>query len=153
IYNIFRMALGIEICVDSLASCIEAVEGGAVRLELCSALFLGGLTPSYGLMKIVRDKLPDTPVNVMIRPREGDFHYTRDEIELMKHDITQAKQLGYHGVVFGALTPIGTIDIATTKELIEHAKPLSITFHRAVGMCYLSRLLTHSLTDTYSRHV
>eukprot|EP01133_Synstelium_polycarpum_P013296 gene13296-15628_t len=131
----------IEVCVDSLASCFEAIKGGASRLELCSALFLGGLTPSYGMMKSVRDKMPHTfPVNVMIRPREGDFLYSRDELDMMKHDIQAAKDLGYHGVVFGALTADGRIDIAVTKELVEYSLPMSVTFHRAIGTVLTSGL-------------
>ncbi|EFA74795.1 copper homeostasis protein like protein [Heterostelium album PN500] len=127
--------VGIEVCVDSLQSCLEAVKGGAIRLELCSALFLGGLTPSYGLMKIVKQKLPDFQINVMIRPRDGDFLYSDEEIEIMKHEIDIAKSLNFNGVVFGVLNANGTINKETTKMLIEYSNPLSVTFHRAIDMC------------------
>eukprot|EP01132_Coremiostelium_polycephalum_P007711 gene7711-9485_t len=124
----------LEICVDSLESCEEAIKGGAHRLELCSSLFLGGLTPSWGMMKIVRERFPNFPIHVMIRPRGGDFLYSKAEIEIMKQDILAAKQLGFNGVVFGLLNADGSIDKHTTSDLIQLSLPMSITFHRAFGI-------------------
>ncbi|KYR00100.1 copper homeostasis protein [Tieghemostelium lacteum] len=125
----------IEVCVDSVESCVEAIKGGADRLELCSSLFLGGLTPCYGMMKIVRQVIPkDFPVFVMIRPRQGDFLYSEFELLIMKEDIKAAKELGYQGVVLGVLDRFGNIDIPVLRDLVQLATPMSVTFHRAFDM-------------------
>ncbi|KAF2070989.1 hypothetical protein CYY_007684 [Polysphondylium violaceum] len=125
-----------EVCVDSFESCVEAIKGGAGRLELCSSLFLGGLTPSYGMMKVIKDKLPHTvPIHVLIRPRAGDFLYNDIEMEIMERDILIAKELGYEGVVIGILLSDGSIDVTRTKQLASLASPMSVTFHRAFDMC------------------
>jgi copper homeostasis protein len=123
----------LEVCVDSLASCVAAEQGGAARVELCSSLFEGGLTPSAGMIKLAREKLT-IPMNVIIRPRGGDFCYSDEEFACMRYDIQQAKELGADGVVIGILLPNGHVDIQRTAELVELAHPLSITFHRAFDM-------------------
>jgi copper homeostasis protein len=120
----------IEICVASIQSALAAQQGGAARIELCDNLYEGGTTPSYAAIKMAVERL-DLGVHVMIRPRGSDFCYDELEFELMQEDIKTCKQLGAHGVVFGILLPDGQIDIERTKRLVELARPLSVTFHRA----------------------
>jgi len=120
-----------EVCVESLAEALNAVHAGANRIELCENLAVGGTTPSYGTIKKCREVLP-VPFMVMIRPRGGDFVYTDDEFDLMKEDIAVCKELKASGVVFGLLTTSGRIDIPRTRELIELARPMQITFHKAI---------------------
>ncbi|MCK9618559.1 MAG: copper homeostasis protein CutC [Lentimicrobiaceae bacterium] len=150
----------IEICVDTLASAIAAEHAGANRIELCSALSLGGLTPGAGLMQQVREMV-NLALHVMIRPREGDFCYSEEEFAVMKTEITVAKQLHADGVVFGLLLPDGNIDTERTKILTELAHPLNVTFHRAFDLtndpfsaleeiisCGASRILTSGQAPT-----
>ena len=120
----------LEICANSYQSAKNAQEAGAHRIELCQELSVGGITPSYGLLKQVTDKLP-IPVFVLIRPRSGNFVYTDEEFNIMKQDIQLSKKLGCSGIVSGVLNNDNTIDIERTKELIELSKPLEFTFHRA----------------------
>ena len=123
----------IEVCVDSVASAIAAECGGADRIELCSNLIEGGVTPSYGLIETVR-AATSLPLHVMIRPRAGDFCYEPEEFEIMRRDIVIAKNLGAEGLVFGILRPDGRINIKRTRELVELSQPFSVTFHRAFDM-------------------
>lgn len=123
----------IEICLESVESVIAAQKGGADRVELCSDLFEGGLTPTIGTVKTALKK-SNIKINAMIRPRGGDFCYSDEEFEVMKEDVKAFKDTGINGIVFGILTPDGDIDIARSKELIELARPLSVTFHRAFDM-------------------
>jgi copper homeostasis protein len=123
----------LEICAYSVESCINAQQAGANRVELCGGMGEGGTTPSYGTIALAREKTT-IPIYVMIRPRGGDFVYTEDELESMRRDIDMAKQLKVAGVVIGILLPDGTVDVATSKELIERAKPLGVTFHRAFDL-------------------
>ncbi|MDB4303802.1 copper homeostasis protein CutC, partial [Desulfosarcina sp.] len=120
----------VEICAANIQSAIAAQEGGAKRIELCDNLYEGGTTPSYASIKLVLEKL-DIPINVMIRPRGSDFCYDDLEFEMMKEDVLLCKQMGVNGVVFGILLPDGNVDMIRTKELVELARPLSVTFHRA----------------------
>jgi len=120
----------IEICANSYQSAINAQEASAQRIELCSELSVGGITPSYGLLKQVIKELK-IPVFVLIRPRSGNFYYADSEFEIMKHDIQACKDLGCKGIVSGVLNKDNSIDIERTKELIELTKPLEFTFHRA----------------------
>ncbi|WP_291256287.1 copper homeostasis protein CutC [Fusobacterium sp.] len=120
-----------EKCIGSFLEAIEAQKLGAERVELCDNLEEGGTTPSYGTIKMVVDKL-DIPAFVIIRPRGGDFFYTEEELEIMKEDIRVCKKLGVKGVVIGALNRDNTINYEAIKEMIELAKPMSITFHKAI---------------------
>ncbi|NMB55631.1 MAG: copper homeostasis protein CutC [Leptolinea sp.] len=123
-----------EVCIDSVEGALAARQGGAQRVELCDSLVEGGTTPSYGMIELTcRSASPD--VNVMIRPRGGDFVYSDLELDVMKLDIQAAKKSGAKGVVFGLLKPDGRIDKSRTRELIELARPLSVTFHRAFDLC------------------
>jgi copper homeostasis protein len=119
-----------ELCAESIQACLAAREGGADRIELCTALSEGGLTPSHGLTRaaVLRSGLP---VHVLLRPRGGDFLYTEDEFVLMREDLLHARTLGASGFVLGILCADGTVDIERTRELVDLAAPLEITFHRA----------------------
>lgn len=150
----------LEICVDSIASALKAQEGGADRIELCDNLAQGGITPSAG--KIAQAKrLLHIPVMVLIRPRKGDFLYSDLEFELMLDDISRAKELGADGIVSGVLHKDGSIDTVRTSWLVEAARPLPFTFHRAFDMCkepweaihqlahlHVARILTSGLRPT-----
>ena len=124
----------IEVCIDNLESLHYAQQGGASRIELCSSLALGGLTPSVGFMKQAA-KHAHVPVYAMIRPRQGDFLFSDDEIELMLADIHAARQAGLQGVVVGVLTPQSQINRDTLATLVKEAKGLGVTFHRAIDQC------------------
>ncbi|ALJ00883.1 copper homeostasis protein CutC [Rufibacter tibetensis] len=126
-------AIQMEVCVDSVQSAITAQKAGAQRVELCDNLVEGGTTPSAGMIQLCRQHL-SISLHILIRPRRGDFLYTDLEFEVMKQDIMVAKQLGADGVVFGVLLADGNIDVVRTQELIELARPLSVTFHRAFDL-------------------
>ncbi len=120
----------VEAAVDSYHAAVRAQTAGAGRIELCGPLHDGGTTPSAGLIaRCLDDLLPS--VNVLIRPRAGDFVYTDAELDIMKRDIAVAKELGVDGFAVGALTPDGEIDASQLAELIAVATPLRVVFHRA----------------------
>lgn len=123
----------LEICVDSMESAMAAVRGGAQRLELCSALSLGGVTPSTGLILAIRQQSP-IAISVLIRPRAGDFVYTDSEFETMRQDVLHTKQVGIESIALGILDADGGIDIKRTSKLVELARPMKVTFHRAFDM-------------------
>ena len=112
----------IEICANSAQSCVEAEAGGAKRVELCAGIPEGGTTPSYGEIKTAQALTSTIDINVIIRPRGGDFLYTPAEIDAMLLDIELCKQLKVHGVVFGCLTKEGDIDVPLMRRLMEAAK-------------------------------
>jgi copper homeostasis protein len=122
--------LKIEICVEGVRSALAAGRGGADRVELCENLAVGGVTPSAGAIRVARAGL-DAALHVLIRPRGGDFAPDADEFEAMRHDVARARELGADGVVLGLLTPDGRVDRERTARLVEAARPLSVTFHRA----------------------
>lgn len=120
-----------EICANSVESCLAAQEGGADWVELCAGIPEGGTTPSYGEIKLARKLLTKTKLHVIIRPRGGDFLYTPLELERMEEDIRICRDLGVDGVVFGCLTEEGEVDREANRRLVELARPMSVTFHRA----------------------
>ncbi|WP_301098940.1 copper homeostasis protein CutC [Otariodibacter sp.] len=124
----------IEVCVDNLESVITANQFPIDRIELCSALSVGGITPNYGLLKqaVAISKIP---IAVMIRPRAGDFIFSEYEVQAMLSDIEMAQNCGITNIVIGALTPLAQIDIQTIKRLLIVAKGMKITFHRAFDLC------------------
>jgi copper homeostasis protein len=120
----------IEICVDTLDGAKTAARGGASRIELCSSLSDGGVTPSLGLVEVALSSVR-IPIHVMVRPRGGDFVYSREEFSSMERDIEHFKRAGVHGVVFGLLTRRREVDTERTRQLVQRASPMSVTFHRA----------------------
>jgi copper homeostasis protein len=123
----------IEIVVYNIESALKAQEGGADRIELCDNPGEGGTTPSFGTIESVRQNV-NLDLFVMIRPRGGDFHYSNYEFHSMKRDIDQCQKLSADGVVFGILNPDGTLDKKRCKELIDRARPMKVTCHRAFDM-------------------
>ncbi|MEO6346303.1 MAG: copper homeostasis protein CutC [Aquaticitalea sp.] len=120
----------LEICASNYESAINAEKAGAHRIELCSELAIGGITPTYGFIKQVM-KAVKIPVFVLIRPRSGNFTYSDEEFDFMKKDIKICKDLGCAGIASGILNIDNSVDIERTKELVELSRPLEFTFHRA----------------------
>ena len=127
------MAGILEVCVDSLASARAAIKGGADRLELCSALSIGGLTPYTELLRQIRQE-SDIPVRCLMRPRAGDFLYTEEEIQMMAMQITALRTAGADGFVIGCLTPEGDLDAKAMVPLLEAAKGAGLTLHRCIDV-------------------
>lgn len=125
----------IEACCQNLESIAHAVEAGANRIELCENLSCGGVTPSAEMIRMALEIAGKVPVNVLVRPRAGNFVYSPEEVLQMIESIGLCKQLGVNGVVIGALKDNGSVDKATMEVLIREARPLHITFHRAFDQC------------------
>jgi len=155
----------IEIATSDFLTTKSAVEGGADRIELCANLAEGGTTPSFAHIKKCRESF-NIALFPIIRPRGGDFLYTKDEFEIMKNDIKLCNELGCEGIVIGLLNMDGTIDMTRTSELIELAYPMDVTFHRAFDRCKdpfialeelieigCQRILTSGQTPTVSEGV
>jgi copper homeostasis protein len=128
------MIYRLEVCTDNIESALSAQDAGADRIELCADLIEGGTTPSYGLIASARNNL-SIALNVLIRPRGGDFLYSDLEYDIMRRDIDICGECGADGIVFGILRSGGAIDLERTANLVELAYPMSVTFHRAFDMC------------------
>ncbi|MDO6543726.1 copper homeostasis protein CutC [Photobacterium sanguinicancri] len=128
------MIMQIEVCIDNLESLHYAQQGGANRIELCSSLALGGLTPSAGFMHLAA-RHATIPVYAMIRPRQGDFLFSSDDVEIMLADIYAAKQAKLAGIVIGTLTSSGHVDKEIVSSLMKEASGMGVTFHRAIDQC------------------
>ena len=128
------MSFLVEICVDSVESAIVAEAAGAGRIELCSALVEGGVTPAAGLIEAVRSNT-SVRMHVLVRPRSGDFLYSDRDFGVMRREIDTAGEKGAEGIVTGILMRDGNVDVERTALLVEYASPMSVTFHRAFDMC------------------
>lgn len=145
----------VEVCASNFESAEAALNGGAHRIELCESLAVGGLTPSRLLIKRVLKEIA-LPTHVLIRAREGDFHYTKEELNTMLEDIRICRDLGCQGIVAGALTSEGTIDLEATERLINASHGMHFTFHRAFDVSkdpieslqQLNELGVHSLLSS-----
>ena len=124
------MSTKLEVCIDNIAGLEACIEGNADRIELCSFLTHGGLTPTIGLIKQASDS--KIPLRIMVRPKSGNFHYSSSDLNQMKNDIDMARYFDFEGVVFGATLVNGEIDQAFLEKLVEHAFGLKKTLHRAI---------------------
>ena len=131
----------LEVCVDSYASAMAAIAGGADRLELCSALSVGGLTPSAALLRQIR-KGSDIPIRCLMRPRGGDFFYTPEEIQQMAMEMAALRDAGADGFVIGCLTADGELDGNAMEPLLKEASGLGLTLHRCIDV-------SRDLEETY----
>ncbi len=146
------LVMQLEICIDSVESAIASERGGADRVELCSDLMEGGITPSAGLIAMVRRNI-GIGLFVMIRPRGGDFCYTEAEFNLMQEDIRRTRDLGADGVVLGILEEDAWVDVARTTALVRLAEPLPVTFHRAIDMTPDPATALAAVIETGARRV
>jgi copper homeostasis protein len=128
-----KRAFTFELCAETLQACLAAGEGGADRIELCSALSEDGLTPSHGMIRAAVER-SGLPIYVLLRPRSGNFFYSDEEFALMQDDLLHARSLGAKGFALGVLLADATIDIQRTRKLVELASPLEVTFHRAFDL-------------------
>ncbi len=136
----------LEICAGDIESVYAAAHGGADRVELCCALSEGGLTPSAGMIEESMT-VPGIKVNVLIRPRSGDFVYSEGEQKVMIRNIQFCRQLGVNGIVFGALTPDGDVDMEVCRRMAKEADGLHLTFHRAFDMCKDARKAVRDIQE------
>lgn len=123
-----------EVCVDGVDGAVAAEEAGADRVELCAALFEGGLTPSLGMVERALARTSRVRVHPIIRPRGGDFCYDPDEVAVMVRDLELVRAAGVPGVVIGALAPDGSVDVPVVRRLLAAAGGLPVTFHRAFDL-------------------
>jgi copper homeostasis protein len=158
--NATEFPLRIEVCVENTDGLLAAQAAGADRVELCASLLEGGLTPSWGMIKEAL-RIATIPFHVIVRPRGGDFLYSPVEFDAIMEDVRALKELGVAGVVFGCLTPDGDVDEPRMRALVEAARPLAVTCHRAFDMtrdplhavealihCGVDRVLTSGQRDT-----
>ncbi|HLF36256.1 MAG TPA: copper homeostasis protein CutC [Cyclobacteriaceae bacterium] len=120
-----------EACVETIIEAVHAQERGADRIELCSELGVGGLTPSYALIESAK-RILKIPIMVMVRPRPGDFNYSDGELKIMRQAIDVCKSIGVYGIVTGCLTKNNQVDAESTAALASYALPLQVTFHKAI---------------------
>jgi len=142
-----KTEMKLEICCYTVESAELAEEGGADRIELCDNYPEGGTTPSHGAVRLALERLK-IPVNVMVRPRGGDFLYTDEEYEIMRRDLQHIRELGANGIVTGFLKADGEIDLDRTREMVGLAHPMEVTFHRAFDMCRDPHTALEELKDT-----
>ena len=139
--------LTLEICVDSLGLALAAARGGADRIELCGPLHDGGITPSAGLAAAARSSI-DLPIAMLVRSRTGAFTATADEFEVMRQDVLYARSIGMNLVVLGILHEDRTVDIKRTRELVECAGPMEVTFHKAFDAALDLKAALHDVKQT-----
>lgn len=130
----------LECCVDSVESALAAVKGGADRLEICSGLPMGGLSPSPCLFQKIQEVCQGVKLHVLLRPRVGDFCYSEYEFQILREEVKLFRKLGADGVVIGILEPEGELDVERMKVLMEEAEGMSVTLHRAFDMCSVPRV-------------
>jgi len=135
-----------ELCAETIEACLAARDGGAHRIELCSGLSEGGITPSRGLIAGAVERR-GLPVNVLVRPRGGNLVCCPSELDVMRQDIVHIKELGAAGVVFGILGGKGYVDVENTAEIVQLARPVKVTIHRAFDA---TPSLPHNLSKTSS---
>ena len=128
------MKYTLEICTDSVASAVAAQKGGAKRIELCSGLVIGGLSPDPALFKVVRANT-DLEIRTLLRPRFGDFCYDEYEFEMLKEEVQMYREFGADGVVIGILRPDGTMNVEQMEELVRISGDMKVTMHRAFDVC------------------
>ena len=124
----------LEVCADSVESVLAAEKGGADRIELCGNVVIGGTTPSESLFREIR-RYSDIKIHALIRPRFGDFCYTEYEFDIIRSEVRKFWELGAQGVVIGMLSPDGSLDVEHLAQLMEEAKGMSVTLHRAFDVC------------------
>ncbi|MEZ9329713.1 copper homeostasis protein CutC [Vibrio breoganii] len=124
----------LEVCIDNIESLHTAIRAGATRIELCSSLALGGLTPSFGFMKQAK-QASSIPIYAMIRPRQGDFLFSEEDLDIMLADVQAAKEANLDGIVIGVLTTDAKVNVSMCKKLIDAASGMGVTFHRAIDQC------------------
>ncbi|MEE3649531.1 MULTISPECIES: copper homeostasis protein CutC [unclassified Brenneria] len=136
----------LEVCCYRIECAITAEQAGADRIELCSGLRDGGLTPAYGALRLAREKIA-IPVHPIVRPRGGDFCYSASEFASIKYDIEQIREMGFPGVVIGILDAEGHVDLPRMKEIMSLTRGMAVTFHRAFDMCLNPYIALEQLTD------
>lgn len=136
----------VEVCAGNMGSVEAAVQGGAERIELCAALALDGLTPSMGMLQLVRERFPKLTIHVLVRPREGNFVYSDAELAVMERDMA-ALMPWADGFVAGVLTAAGDIDVPATRRLLMAAQGKPFTFHRAFDVCRHPEMALEQLID------
>ncbi|WP_429618081.1 copper homeostasis protein CutC [Serratia sp. 2723] len=136
----------LEVCCYSVDCAITAEHAGADRIELCASQSEGGLTPSFGSLRLARERVT-IPVHPIVRPRGGDFCYSAVDFEIMKNDVAQIREMGFAGVVIGMLDDEGHIDLARMREVMKSSGDMAVTFHRAFDMCQNPMMALDQLTQ------